>query len=168
LRDALISFWRQVVETGLVVVATIGLLAWYDPLLARCPLPLTAIGLGILVRQTDALVALDRATGAAYDAVNQDLAEGVNGVRVIKAFALEGTASNVSRRWSAPLCCKPGCLGFAATRIPVPQVVVALGHVWILLYGSHLVAEGSSNFGELVSALMILNTWCSVSRASAE
>jgi len=159
LRDALISFWRQVVETGLVVVATIGLLAWYDPLLASVPLLLTAVGLGILVRQTDALVALDRATGAAYDAVNQDLAEGVNGVRVIKAFALE---ANRIERFEALVGTfvlqARAALGFAATRIPVPQVVVALGHVWILLYGSHLVAEGSLNFGELVSALMILNT----------
>src|SRR5690606_10171689 len=69
LRDALISFWRQVVETGLVVLATIGLLCWYNPWLGAVPLMLTLAGLSILVRQTGKLVALDRATGEAYDAV---------------------------------------------------------------------------------------------------
>ena len=45
-RDALISFWRQVVETPLVVLATVGLLAWYSPWLAVVPLLLTACGCG--------------------------------------------------------------------------------------------------------------------------
>ena len=30
LRDALISFWRQVVDTGLVIAAAMGFLFWYD------------------------------------------------------------------------------------------------------------------------------------------
>lgn len=47
LRDALISFWRQLVETPLILLATVGLLAWYDPWLALMPLLLTGLGLWI-------------------------------------------------------------------------------------------------------------------------
>ena len=87
-RDALINLWRQVFETGLVALAAVGMLVWYNPWLGLVPLLLTFAGLSIFVSQTSRLVILDRAVGAAYDTVSQDLSEGVNGVRVIKAFAL--------------------------------------------------------------------------------
>lgn len=74
-RDALISFWRQVVETPLVVLATVGLLGWYNPLLGLVPLLLTVCGLWIFVRQIERLVTLDRAVGEAYDRVNQTSAK---------------------------------------------------------------------------------------------
>ncbi|MDT4811202.1 putative multidrug export ATP-binding/permease protein [compost metagenome] len=159
LRDALISFWRQVVETPLVVLAAVGLLTWYHPLLGLVPLLLTGTGLWIFVRQTGRLVVLDREVGAAYDRVNQDLSEGIGGVRVIKSFALE--ASRIERFASqvgffaeqARLA-----LAFASTRIPLPQVVVALGHVWILAFGATLVRDGQLGIGELVSALLIATT----------
>ncbi|WP_455894255.1 ABC transporter ATP-binding protein [Pseudomonas palmensis] len=158
-RDALISFWRQLVETPLVVLATVGLLAWYDPWLALGPLLLTVLGLGIFVHQTERLVALDRAVGAAYDRVNQDLAEGIGAVRVIKSFGLqaqriEGFAAQVqvfaghARQ----------ALAYASSRIPLPQAVVALGHVWILVVGAQLVAQGRIGIGELVTSLLIATT----------
>ncbi len=159
LRDALISFWRQVVETGLVVLATIGLLCWYNPWLGAVPLMLTLAGLSILVRQTGKLVALDRATGEAYDAVNQELSEGVNGVRVIKAFALESDRiARFQTHVDVFVRQAQAALAFASTHIPLPQVVVALSHVWILGFGAHLVVAGQLNLGELVASLMIANT----------
>src|SRR6218665_1540703 len=90
LRDALINFWRQVFEVVLVVIAALGVLAWYHPGLALVPLGLIGVAIVLFVRQTNHLVTLDRAVGAAYDEVNQELSEGVNGVRVIKSFVLEG------------------------------------------------------------------------------
>jgi ATP-binding cassette subfamily B protein len=41
-RDALINLWRQVFETGLVALAAIGMLIWYNPLLGLIPLLLTS------------------------------------------------------------------------------------------------------------------------------
>jgi ATP-binding cassette subfamily B protein len=158
-RDALINFWRQVFETGLVTLAAIGLLAWYDPLLGLVPLLLTGVGLSIFVVQTADLVILDRAVGAAYDAVSQDLSEGVNGVRVIKAFALEPTRiAGFSRQVHDFTVHARTALAFACWRIPLPQVVVALSQVWILAFGAHLVARGQLNIGELVASLLIANT----------
>ncbi|ATE59176.1 ABC transporter ATP-binding protein [Thauera sinica] len=158
-RDALINFWRQVFETGLVVIAAVGLLVWYDPWLGLVPLLLTLTGLAIFVRQTDRLVALDRATGAAYDAVNQDLSEGVNGVRVIKAFALEPRRIE---RFNTHVLHFAGqakaALAYSCRSIPIPQMVIALGHVWILGFGAQLVAAGRLNLGELVAALLLANT----------
>jgi len=158
-RDALISFWRQVVETPLVVLATVGLLSWYDPLLGLVPLLLTVVGLWIFVLQTERLVSLDRAVGEAYDRVNQDLSEGIGGVRVIKSFALEHSRI---QRFAGQVALFTDlarqALAYSSSRIPLPQAVVALGHVWILVYGAHQVAAGHLGIGELVTSLLIATT----------
>jgi ATP-binding cassette subfamily B protein len=158
-RDALINFWRQMFETTLLVLASIGMLCWYAPWLGIVPLLLTLIGLAILMSHMDYLVDLDRAVGTAYDRVNQNLTEGVNGVRVIKAFGLESARiasfetqiagfSTVSRE----------ALAYAARRIPLPQFVVALSHVWVLAYGAQLIGQGRLSVGELVATLLLANT----------
>ncbi|MHC8319998.1 ABC transporter ATP-binding protein [Pseudomonas sp. GB2N2] len=158
-RDALISFWRQVVETPLVVLATVGLLSWYNPFLGLVPLLLTVFGLWIFVRQTERLVGLDRAVGAAYDRVNQDLSEGIGGVRVIKSFSLEHSRI---QRFAGQVAVfaehARQALAYSSSRIPLPQAVVALGHVWILVYGAHLVATAQLGIGELVTSLLIATT----------
>ncbi|CAG0979333.1 Putative multidrug export ATP-binding/permease protein [Myxococcaceae bacterium] len=158
-RDALVSFWRQVFDTALVIVASVGLLCWYDIQLGLVPLALTLLGIFIFVAQTDRLVALDRSVGAAYDRVNQDLSEGINGVRVIKAFAIE--PDRVERfREQVDIFAEQAriALAYSASRIPLPQLVVSLGHVWVLLYGAELVAEGKINLGELVASLLVVTT----------
>ena len=129
-RDALISVWRNVVETTLVIAGAIGLIAWYAPSLAVGPVVATALGLGWLVRQVDKLVLLDRSVGAAFDGVNQDLTEGVHGIRVIKAFGLE--PSRIARFEAAVktfVAAARRALRFASTHIPVPQVIVAFSQI---------------------------------------
>ena len=158
-RDALISVWRNVVETSLVIAGSIGLIAWYAPSLAVGPILATALGLAWLVRQVDKLVILDRTVGAAFDAVNQDLTEGVHGVRVIKAFGLE--PSRIARFDQAVrtfVSAARQALAFASTHIPVPQVIVALSQVWVLVLGARLVAHGRLDLGGLVAALLMMNT----------
>ena len=158
-RDALITFWRQVVETPLVVLATVGLLSWYNPWLGLVPLLLTVTGLWIFVLQTERLVELDRSVGAAYDRVNQDLSEGIGGVRVIKSFALEQSRiQGFSEQVAVFAGLARQALAYSSSRIPLPQAVVALGPVWILVYGAHLVAAGQLGIGELVTSLLIATT----------
>ena len=121
-RDALISFWRNVIETGLVILASLAVLCWYDPLLALVPAILTAVGIAIFLRVADHLVVLDRAVSDAYDSVSQDLVEGVGGVRVIKAFGLE--ASRVGRFKVAVGTFTDHAaraLRYSTSRIPLPQ-----------------------------------------------
>lgn len=159
MRDALVNFWRQVVETAILVVAAVGMLCWYAPLLGLVPLLITLCGLGIFVLQTNHLVTLDRAVGNAYDSVNQNLSEGVNGVRVVKAFGLERPrTADFSLQVAGFTEHSYLALAYASSRIPLPQVVVALSHVWVLAYGAHLVGQGRLNLGELVSAILLANT----------
>ncbi|MFT3926951.1 MAG: ABC transporter ATP-binding protein [Myxococcales bacterium] len=159
MRDALVNFWRQVVETAIVIVAAVGMLCWYAPLLGLVPLLITAIGLGIFVLQTNHLVSLDRAVGDAYDNVNQNLSEGVAGVRVIKAFGLErARVRDFSAQVETFTQNSYRALAYASSRIPVPQMVVALGHAWVLAYGAQLVGLERLNIGELVSAMLLANT----------
>lgn len=159
LRDALISFWRQLVETPLMVLATVGLLAWYNLWLAFVPLVLTGVALWVFVRQTERLLMLDREVGAAYDRVNQDLSEGIGGVRVIKSFALEaGRIERFSQQVDFFAEQARRALAFASSRIPLPQVIVAFGHVWIFIYGATLVRDGQLGIGEWVTSLLIATT----------
>lgn len=159
LRDALVAFWRQTVETALVVGAAMGLLFWYDWRLGLVPFLLTVLGFLIFVRQTDTLVVLDRNVSDAYDQVNQDLSEGIGGVRVIKSFRLEqGRIRKFRGHVGFFLDQSRHALGWCSSRIPIPQAVVALGHVWILACGAHLVAAGRLGVGALVSALLIATT----------
>lgn len=159
LRDALVAFWRQTVETALIVTAAMGLLFWYDVRLGLVPLALTALGCFIFVRQTDDLVVLDRNVSDAYDQVNQDLSEGISGVRVIKSFRLEqGRVDKFRGHVDFFLEQSREALAWSSSRIPLPQAVVALGHVWIMAYGAHLVARGELGIGELVSAMLIATT----------
>ena len=158
-RDALINFWRQVFETSLVIFASVGILCWYSPWLGIIPLALTLLAISILAPQVDRLVALDRAVGAAYDAVNQDLTEGVHGVRVIKAFGLESFRIEQFEQQVAAFAQEArGALAFAARRIPLPQIIVAMSHVWVLAYGSYLIGLGRFHVGELVASLLVANT----------
>lgn len=158
LRDALINFWRQVFELTLVVAATLGVLAWYHPGLAVVPLLLIGVAVALFLRQTHHLVALDRATGAAYDQVNQELSEGVNGVRVVKSFVLEARrAAHFEAQVGLFMRQATAALAYACARVPLPQAVVALGQVWILVFGLHLVEAGQLHRGELVAALLMAN-----------
>ena len=157
-RDALISFWRNVIETGLVVFASLAILWWYSPLLAFVPALLTLAAVAVFVRLADRLVVLDRAVSDAYDSVSQDLVEGVGGVRVIKAFRLE--SSRIAKFRGA--VARFGdyavrALRYSASRIPIPQTVVAFGQVWVFAIGTKLVASGRLNVGELVAALLATN-----------
>jgi ATP-binding cassette subfamily B protein len=159
LRDALINFWRQMFETGLVVVISVGVLFSWSPWLGAVPFALMVLGIALLWSQADALVRLDTRIGAAYDAVTQDLSEGVNGVRVIKAFGL--SQARVARfhhhvdtfRHEAR-----AAIAHASKRVPLPQAVMALGHAWVLGYGAWLVSQHRLGIGGLVAAMLVVNT----------
>ena len=158
LRDALVNFWRQVVETSLVIFASVGMLCWYNPWLGIVPLLITLGGMAIFIYQTDHLVSLDRAVGAAYDTVNQNLSEGVSGVRVIKAFGLEPVrVEDFTQEVKIFTLHAARALAYATSRIPLPQIVIALGNVWVLAYGAHLVGQGKINIGELVASVLLAN-----------
>lgn len=157
-RDALTSFWRQVVESLVIVIAAMGLLFWYHPGLGIVPLMLTCAGFVILMRQTGRLVEMDRAVGAAYDVVNQDLAEGIHGVRVIKAFALESTRIDRFQAQVKGFVDEAiAALAYSSSRVPLPQIVVACGQVWVLAFGVYLVVHDRLSYGELVAALLMGN-----------
>lgn len=158
-RDALTSFWRQVVESIVIILGAMGLLFWYHPALGIVPLLLTIAGFSILMSQTGRLVAMDREVGAAYDAVNQDLTEGVHGVRVIKAFALESARiQRFQTQVQVFVNQAVAALAYSSSRVPLPQIVVACGQVWVLGLGVYLVTRNELTFGELVAALLMANT----------
>jgi len=158
-RDALINFWRQIFETSLIVVISLGLLFTYSPWLALVPLVLLVIGVGLLAAGADALVALDRRIGEAYDAVTQDLSEGVNGVRVIKAFGLgDARIARFNLHIESFRQEARAAIRHASRWVPLPQAIIALGHAWVLGFGAWMVSQGELALGSLVAALLVVNT----------
>ncbi len=156
-RDAVVGGWRTLLETVLVMIACLGMLTWYHPFLALVPTLLVIGAVVLFIAQARRLVALDRAAGDTYDVVTQELTEGVGGVRVIKAFALEDArVARFRGALGAFTTQARTALRFTAIRLPLPQMLVGLSHVWILWCGAGLVAAGHLTLGELVAALMII------------
>lgn len=156
-RDAVVGGYRTVLELSMVVLGTLGLLTFYSPWLAVVPALLILGAVGLARSQADRLVALDRQTDEAYDAVAQDLSEGVHGVRVIKAFSLEKVRIERFRsRIDGYVAAAGNALAFTAVRLPVPQIIVATGHAWVLLCGAWLVAQHQLQVGELIAAMMAM------------
>jgi ABC-type multidrug transport system fused ATPase/permease subunit len=156
-RDALTGGWRTLIELAAIVVGTIGLLAWYHPALAVMPFVLVVAACVLVLRSAGRLTALNRRVDHAYDGMLQDLSEGVQGVRVIKTFALEqvrvgrfatriGALAGVSARVAA----------YSARAMPLPQLVVSAGHVWVLAIGAWLCAEHRLSVGELIAAMLAM------------
>jgi ABC-type multidrug transport system fused ATPase/permease subunit len=156
-RDALILFWRHIVDTVFILFAAVLLLSWLDPWLGAGILLLVLAGTVIWIPQTEKLVALNREVGTAYDLVNQELSEGIVGVRVIKSFSLEpqrvASFSSYVDQFSAHA---RSALWYASTRIPVPQIIVSMAHVWVFAYGAWLVGHGRMDLGGLTAALLIV------------
>ncbi len=157
-RDALVNFWRSLVETGLVIVSALSILAWYNPWLALVPTLLAVLSVRLFMRQADVMVGLDRSVGDAYDSVSQDLVEGVGGVRVIKAFVIErARIARFDHAVSVFAEHAERAIGYAASRVPLPQAMVALGQIWVLGVGALLVSREELNLGELVASTLAMN-----------
>ena len=156
-RDAIVGGSRSLFELLMVVAGTLGLLLWYHWLLAAVPALLVLIAIAIMAGQARRLVALDRAAAESYDAVSQELSEGVQGVRVIKAFALEGQqVERFAGRVDAFTAKARAAIRYTAVRLPFPQLIVSLGHVWVLGCGGWLVTRGELTPGELIAAMMVI------------
>jgi ABC-type multidrug transport system fused ATPase/permease subunit len=156
-RDALTGGWRTLIELAAVVGGTLALLAWYHPLLALVPTVLVLISLRLVARTARQLTALNRRQDLAYDGMLQDLTEGVQGVRVIKTFALESArVGRFAARLAKLTQAAAASAAHAARALPRPQILVALGHVWVLVLGAWLVAHHRLASGELIAAMIAM------------
>lgn len=155
-RDAVVIGSRQLLDTLLVIAAVLSLLWWYDPLLGAVPTLAVVVALLWMLRLTDRLVALSRRADERYEALTGHFAESVAGVRVVKAFALEGgRLEGYGRRVAAFMRAAARALRWSALRLPLPQALVALAHGWVLGWGAYLVGQGRLGLGEMVAGLMV-------------
>ena len=156
-RDALNGGWRTLLELGAMVVGTLSLLTWYHPLLAAVPALLIAVACVLVTRNARRMTALNRRTDHAYDGMMQDLTEGVQGVRVIKTFALEeARVGRFAARVAGLVRTSASAAAYAARALPVPQLVVAAGHAWVLMAGAWLVSTGRLSAGELIAGMLAM------------
>ncbi len=156
-RDALAGGARTLVEVALVSAGAIALLWWYHWLLALVPTLLLVAACVWLARHAAAIQDLNRRTDLAYDRMTQDLEEGVRGVRVIKAFALEPARGLRFARHAGVLARRQLATAIAgAVRLPPPQMLVALSQVWVLACGAWLAARGEIGVGALTAASMVV------------
>ncbi|MBJ9984756.1 ABC transporter ATP-binding protein [Acinetobacter sp. S40] len=158
LKEALINFWRQVFESTLVVIATVGLLCWYQLWLGIIPLLFIVLGLAVLFKLTTHMVHLDHEVAHAYEQVSDTLAESVNGVRVIKAFRLEAL---LQFRFSTAIDHfiehSRIAIKTSAQRLPIPQVIIACSYLWVIGFGAYLIGQQQLQVGEFIAAVLMAN-----------
>ncbi len=156
-RDAIVGGSRSLFELLMIVTGTLGLLLWYHWLLALVPGLLVLIAIVIMKTQASRLVTLDRIAAESYDGVSQELSEGVQGVRVIKAFALEDQrVARFAGKVETFTGKARAAIRYTAIRLPFPQLVVSLGHVWVLGCGGWLVMRGALTPGDLIASMMVI------------
>ncbi|NRA36654.1 MAG: ABC transporter ATP-binding protein [Planctomycetes bacterium] len=154
----------QIIEIAAMLTGSLYLLFSYNWQLALPPFLLMFIAVRMYVRQAKKMVVMNRNTDDAYDSVTQDIAEGVEGVRVVKAFALEKTRLNAfSGHVSTFVEHGLHALKYAVTHIPVPQLILSLNHPWVVFWGVVLMARGAEttfgstfDLGCLVASLMAM------------
>jgi ATP-binding cassette subfamily B protein len=158
LKEALLSFWRQVFDAAVVLMLSLAVLCWLHPLLGLVPLLLIVLGLWLLSKITSRLVALEQQVGRAYEQVSDLLAESIYGVRVVKAFAL---ADRLSLRFNGSLAYfiqhSIKAIAFAAKYLPLPQIIIALSYVWVMGFAAYLLSRAELQMGEFVTALLLVN-----------
>ncbi|MCY6411581.1 ABC transporter ATP-binding protein [Acinetobacter sp. VNH17] len=158
LKEALINFWRQVFESSLVVAATVGLLCWYHPWLGLVPLIFIFLGLWVLFKLTNQLVALDHQVAHAYEKVSDALAESVNGVRVVKAFQLEDKLlQRFNHAVDTFIQHSIQTIRTSAKRLPIPQVIIACSYLWVIAFGAYLIGQNQLQVGQFVAAALMAN-----------
>jgi ATP-binding cassette, subfamily B, bacterial len=156
-RDAVVGGCRSLLELSTIVVGTLGLLFYYHWLLGIVPFGLVLLAIWMVRRDAIQLIQLDRDTGKAYDQVAQELSEGVAGVRVIKAFALEKVRqAQFERHVVGFMGQSKKALTFASWHMPRPQLCVSAGHCWVLGCGAVLIGQGHLGLGEMIAALMVI------------
>ncbi|OTG84145.1 ABC transporter ATP-binding protein [Acinetobacter sp. ANC 4558] len=158
LKEALINFWRQVFESVLVVIATTGLLCWYNVWLGLVPLFFVALGIFVLFKLTNQLVHLDHKVAYAYEKVGDTLAESVNGVRVAKAFRLE---NKLQQRFTDAIHHfihhSLQAIALASKRLPIPQMIIACSYLWVIGFGAYLIGQHQLQIGEFIAAVLMAN-----------
>lgn len=158
LKEALINFWRQVFESSLIVTVTVGLLCWYHPWLGLVPLLFIFLGLWVLFKLTNQLVALDHQVASAYEKVSDTLAESVNGIRVVKAFQLE---EKLLQRFNHAVDLfihhSIQTIKTSAKRLPIPQVIIAGSYLWVIAFGAYLIGQNQLQVGQFVAAILMAN-----------
>ncbi|MFT4021614.1 MAG: ABC transporter ATP-binding protein [Acinetobacter sp.] len=158
LKEALINFWRQVFESILVVVVTIGLLCWYNIWLGLVPLIFILIGIAVLFKLTNHLVMLDHQVALAYTQVSELLAQSIHGMRVVKAFGLE---NHLSKRFHSNIDQfiqhSMHALVESARKLPLPQMIIACSYIWVIAYGAYLIAHQQLEVGAFVASVLMAN-----------
>lgn len=158
LKEALINFWRQVFESSLVVLVTVGLLSWYNLWLGLVPFFFILLGVGILFKLTNHLVILDHKVAIAYEKVSDTLTESVAGVRVIKAFRLE---QKLLQRFNQAIVQfiqhSTHAVAMSACRLPIPQMIIACAYVWVIAFGAYLIGQQQLQIGEFIAAILMAN-----------
>lgn len=157
----------QMVEIATMLTGSLLLLLSFHWQLFILPFVLILIALLLYYRQALVMVRLNRRTDDAYDEVTQDLTEGIAGVRVVKAFGLE---EKRAQRFDVHVnhFIEHGlkAVKYAATRLPLPQLMVSMAHPWVLIWGIYLIYQqepctvGGQLFGvgHLLAALMAMTT----------
>lgn len=155
-REAVVIGMRMLLEMGLFLLAMLAFLTWYHWSLGLIQFVSLAAALAIMVWGCERLVRLDRKAADDYDALTQELTEGVAGMRVVKAFRLEAQrTARFDERLAAFAGAHLEAERFAVLRLGIPQFLLAVANVVVLVVAIELVGTGAIPVGHAVAAVMM-------------
>ena len=150
-RDLLFASWINLLARGALVVATASIMFLLDPVLALvalAPMPLLAVGVGRSSRKLKEVTRKQRRSEG--DAAGR-AAESLRQIRVVKAYAAEGQATELfarDARSGERAGVKAARLSAQMSRLT--ETLTGAGLALVLLVGSRRVLAGSLTPGELL------------------
>jgi len=157
IRDAVVIGSRMLLDMGAYLLGILVLLWWYHPSIGGIAAFALLLSCWRLWIDAGRLVRIERHAGDRYDELTQELTEGIHGVRVIKAFALQRERirrfdARVERYADAHWLARR----FAAWRLSLPQLGMGLAHSAVLVLGAWLAVVGTISIGAYLTASMLM------------
>jgi len=154
-QEVLSRVFVDLLRDGLTVVGLVGLMFWYDWRLAIAVLLGAPVLLSVITRLSQRLRNASRDTQEGLGEASALLQETLTGIRIVKAFGMEGFEAEKFRVAAERLYRHATrALRLGSISSPLMELIAALGGVSVLLYGAWQIQIGALTTGELFTFLV--------------
>ena len=142
-QEALSRVLVDILRDGLTIVGLVGVMFYTDWLLALIVLTVAPALVTVITRMGRRLRHASRDTQEGLGDVSTLLQETLNGIRIVKAFGMEGFEAEKFRRAAERLYRHSArALRLASISSPLMEMIAALGGAAVLLYGAFQIQQG--------------------------
>ncbi|MGD8330101.1 MAG: ABC transporter ATP-binding protein [Acidobacteriota bacterium] len=168
-QEVLSRVFVDILRDGLTVVGLIGLMFWIDWRLALAVLFGAPVLVSIITRLSRRLRSASRDTQEGLGEASGLLQETLTGIRIVKAFGMEGFEAEKFRLAAERLYRhSTRALRLGSISAPLMEMIAALGGVSVLIYGAYQIRTEALTTGELFTFLVAaFSTYSPIRRLGA-